>query len=333
AHTSATWTDDVPNTDMLTHLSCPILRTPPPSTLFPYTTLFRSTGDGSVTGNIVSTNPGSISYAGYTSAVTFELSGEANQSTGITGTRNGLTTATGSSNNDTIKGTNQTYTITGANAGNNGTVNWTSFENITDTGAGTLKEANATWTITGPNAGTVSNLSGSFSGIGTLQDTATGTLKATGATWTLNGANTGTVTNLSGAFSGMANLTDLAAGTFNMHGTGDGSITGNLVSTNPGSISYASYTSAVMFQLSGAANQSTGITGTWNGLTSAAGSSNSDTIKGANQTYTITGANAGNNGRVSWTSFENTDDTVTGTLRATKATWTLNGRNTSASSN
>src|SRR5207302_615101 len=143
----------------------------------------HGTGDGSVTGNIVSTNPGSINYAGYTSAVTFELSGTANQSTGIAGTWNGLTTATGSSNSDTIKGTNQTYTITGADAGNNGTVSWTSFENITDTGAGTLKEGNATWTITGPNAGTVSNLSCSFSGIGPLQDAATGTLREANGVW------------------------------------------------------------------------------------------------------------------------------------------------------
>src|SRR5438270_7168180 len=190
-----------------------------------------------------------------------------NQSTGIGGTWSGLGTAVGSSNSDTIKGPSQTYTITAANAGNNGALSWTSFENITDTG--------------------------------------TGTLRATNAIWTLNAANAGTVTNLSGAFSGIGNLTDLAAGTFNMHGTGNGSITGNLVSTNPGSISYAGYTSAATFELTGSANQSTGIVGTWGGLSTAVGSSNSDTIKGANQTYTITGANAGNSAGVSWTSFEN----------------------------
>src|SRR5262249_12591593 len=200
--------------------------------------------------------------------------------------------------------------------------------NLQDTGTGTLKEANATWTITGANAGTVTNLSGSFSGMGNLQDTAnTGTLRATGATWTLDGSNTGTVTNLSGTFAGMKNLTDLAAGTFNMHGTGDGSVTGNIVSMNPGSISYAGYTTAVTFELSGAANQSTGINGTWSGLTTATGSSNSDTIKGASQTYTITGANAGNNGTVSWTSFENITDTGTGTLKEANATWTITGAN------
>src|SRR5207302_1619044 len=223
----------------------------------------HGTGDGSVTGNIVSTNPGSINYAGYTSAVTFELSGTANQSTGIAGTWNGLTTATGSSNSDTIKGANQSYTITGADAGNNGTVSWTSFENITDA--------------------------------------ASGTLKATGATWTLNGANTGMVTNLSGTFSGMANLTDLAAGTFDMHGTGDGSVSGNIVSTNPGSISYAGYMSAVSFELSGAANQSTGITDRKSTRMKSTHIKNTDTIYGANKNYTITGANAANNGTVSWT--------------------------------
>src|SRR5947207_279224 len=170
----------------------------------------HGTGNGSITGNLVSTNPGSLRYAGYTSATTFELTGAANQSTGIGGTWSGLSTAVGSSNSDTIKGPSQTYTITGANAGNNGAVSWTSFENITDTGSGTLKEANATWTITGSNAGTVTNLSGSFSGIANLQDTGTGTLKEANATWTISGANAGSVTNLSGSFSGMGNFQDTA---------------------------------------------------------------------------------------------------------------------------
>src|SRR5437763_14828093 len=103
---------------------------------------------------------------------------------------------------------------------------------------------------------------------------------------TLIVSKTGTVTKLSGALSGIGNLIDLAAGTFNMHGTGNGSITGNLVSTNPGSISYAGYTSAATFDLSGAANQSTAIAGTWSGLTAATGTTNADTVKGAGQTYT-----------------------------------------------
>src|SRR5207302_3385511 len=210
----------------------------------------------------------------------------------------------------------------------------TGIGNLQDTGTRMLKEATATWTIPGANAGRVTNLTGSYSCMGNLHDTAnTGTLKATGATWTLNGANTGTVTNLSGTFSGMTNLTDLAAGTFDMHVTGDGSVTGNIVSTNPGSISYAGYTSAVTFELSGAANQSTGITGTWNGLTTATGSSNNDTIKGTNQTYTITGANAGNNGTVNWTSFENITDTGAGTLKEANATWTITGPNAGTVSN
>ena len=364
--TNAVWTLNGANDGTVTNLSGAFSGIGNLTDLGAGTFNMHGTGNGSITGNVVSTNPGSISYAGYTSAATFELSGAANQSTGIGGTWSGLSTATGSSNSDTVKGTNRTYTVTGANVGNSGAVSWTSFENITDagggtlrqananwtitglnagtvtnlsgsfsgmanlqdTGSGTLKEANATWTISGVNAGTVTNLSGSFSGMANLQDTAnTGTLRSSGATWTLNSSNTGTVTNLSGTFSGMANLTDLAAGTFNMHGTGNGSITGNLVSTNPGSMRYAGYTSAATFELSGAANQSTGIGGTWTGLSSATGSSNSDTIKGTSRTYTITGANAGNSAGVSWTSFENITDTGNGTLRATNAIWTLNGPN------
>jgi hypothetical protein len=369
---NATWTLNGSNTGTVTNLGGTFSGMANLTDLGAGAFNMHGTGDGSISGNLVSTNPGSISYAGYTTPVTLQLSGAGNQSTGITGTWSGITTATASSNSDTIKGAGQTYTITGSNAGTNGTVSWTSFENITDTaagtvreanatwtitgssagtvtnlsgtfsgianlqdtGTGTLKEANATWTITGANAGTVTNLSGSFSGMGNLQDTAnTGTLEATNATWTLNASNTGTMSNLSGSFTGMANLADLGAGAFNMHGTGNGSITGNLVSTNPGSISYAGYTTPVTLQLSGAANQSTGIAGTWSGITSATGSSNSDTIKGTAQTYTVTGANAGNNGSVTWTSFENLTDVSGGTLRATSATWTLNGTNTGTVSN
>src|SRR5207302_5483973 len=290
----------------------------------------HGTGDGSVTGNIVSTNPGSINYAGYTSAVTFELSGAANQSTGIAGTRNGLTTATGSSNADTIKGTGRTYTLDNviANKASNGTVTWTSFENLTDTAAGafnmgtggsitgnatavggtvsyasyatpatfnlngaastgmagwsgitsvtgsvasdTITGTGQTYTVTGSNAG--NNGTVSWTSVENLTDFSTGTLRATSATWTLNGSNTGSVTNLSGVFAGMGNLADLGTGTFNMHGSANGSITGNLSGGTNGTINYAGYTNPVTFSLSGAAGTTTGVGGTRTGITSVIGS-------------------------------------------------------------
>jgi filamentous hemagglutinin family protein len=165
---------------------------------------------GTVTGSV---NTATLSYASYSTSVTFDLNGGA--STGMAKST-GTTLVTGSSAaTDTIKGSGQTYTITGLNAANNGTLLWTSFEKLTDL--------------------------------------ATGTLRATNATWTLNGSNTGTVTNLSGTFSGMGNLIDLGTGTFNMHGTGNGSITGNLNGGTNGSVNYAGYSAPVTFNLAGAA--------------------------------------------------------------------------------
>jgi fibronectin-binding autotransporter adhesin len=123
------------------------------------------------------------------------------------------------------------------------------------------------------------------------------------------------------------NLTDTAAGTFNM-GTG-GSVSGNVTAVG-GTVSYVSYATPATFNLNGGA--STGMAAS-SGVTSVTGSAGSDTITGTGQTYTVTGSNAGNNGTVSWTSFENLTDLSTGTLRATTATWTLNGPNTGSVTN
>jgi hypothetical protein len=204
--------------------------------------------------------------------VTFNLNGGA--STGMA-SWNGITSVTGSTGNDAITGMSQTYTVTGTNAGNNGTVTWSSFENLTDLG--------------------------------------TGTLRATSATWTLNGSNTGTVTNLSGTFAGMGNLTDLGTGTFKMHGTGDGSITGNLNGGTNGTLSYAGYSTNVTISLFGAAG-STGVGGTRSGITFVTGSSNDDAITGAGATYNLTGQNSGSSGGLGWASFENIADATGGSF-------------------
>jgi hypothetical protein len=145
-----------------------------------------------------------------------------------------------------------------------------------------------------------------------LTDSGAGTLQATNAIWTLNGSNTGSVTNLSGAFAGMANLNDLGSGTFNMHGTGDGAITGNLSGGANGVMNYAGYTSAVAVSLSGAPGTTTGIGGSRTGITSVTGSSGNDTITGSGATYNLTSQNAGNSGSLSWTSFENVSDATGG---------------------
>jgi hypothetical protein len=251
--------------------------------------VFNMGTSGSVSGNLTGVG-GMVNYGSYATPVTFNLNGGA--STGMAGW-SGITSVTGSAGSDSITGSGQTYTITGLNNGNNGTVFWTSFENLTDL--------------------------------------TTGTLRATTATWTLNGSNTGTVTNLSGTFAGMGNLTDLGTATVNMHGTGDGSISGNLNGGTNGTMSYAGYTSAVTFSLSGAAGTTTGIGGTRSGITSVSGSSNNDTITGSGATYSLTSQNAGNSSGVTWTSFENITDSSAGTFNLFVASSNVTGTLSAAS--
>jgi fibronectin-binding autotransporter adhesin len=370
--TSATWTLNGSNQGAVTNLAGTFSGIENLMDLGTGTFNMHGTGNGSITGNLVSTNPGSISYASYTTPVTFELGGLANQSTGVAGTWSGLTSATGSSNADTIKGTGQTYTLDNAiaNKASNGTVTWTSFENLADTAGGTfnmgtggsvtgnltavggtvgyatratpatfnlnggastgmagwsgitsvtgsagsdmITGSGQTYTVTGSNAGT--NGTVSWTSIENLTDLSTGTLRATSATWTLNGSNTGSVSNLSGTFAGMGNLTDLGTGSFNMHGSGNGSISGSLSGGTNGTMNYAGYTSPVTFSLSGAGGTTTGVGGTRSGVRSVSGSGNSDTITGSGATYNLTAQNAGNSGGLSWASFENISDPAGGTF-------------------
>src|SRR5207244_4085168 len=155
------------------------------------------------------------------------------------------------------------------------------------------------------------------SNISTVVGSASGADTVTGAsqTWTLDGANSGHTATYT--WSSFENLTDTGTGTFNMHGTGNGSITGNLNGGTGGTMSYAGYTSAVTFGLAGAANTSTGITGTRTGITSVTGASLAgDSITGTAQTYNLDNAitDKGNNGTISWTSFANLADTGAGTF-------------------
>src|SRR4029077_11269350 len=362
---------------------------------------------GTVSGSV---NTATLDYGGYGVAVTFNLNNAAGTTTGVGTTWRGVTSVNGSAASDTMAGTNRTYNLTAANAGNSGGIGWTSFEMIANAGTGTVSTSGGqVYNLTGANAGTVTTLlPGGFTGIGNLTDSGAatfnmgaagsvsgnlaaaggsisyasyatpatfnlngsastgmagwngitsvtgsagsdtirgagqtytvsgsnagnnaavswtsmenltdlsgGSLRATSATWTLNGANTGSVTNLSGAFTGMGNLADLGTGTFNMHGSGNGSISGNLNAGTNGMMSYAGYTSPVTASLSGAAGTTTGVGGTRTGIRSIAGSSNSDTITGSGATYNLTSQNAGNSSGLSWSSFENISDASGGTF-------------------
>ncbi|MDD2541239.1 MAG: hypothetical protein PHH28_09380, partial [Desulfuromonadaceae bacterium] len=118
--------------------------------------------------------------------------------------------------------------------------------------------------------------------------------------YNLTAANAGTSNGVS--WTSFENLHDTAAGNFRFGATG--SVTGSITATN-GTLDYAAgITGPVAVDLT--AQTGTGIGGTWNGITTVTGSADSsDSLSGSNQTFNLTGADAGNNGTVSWTSFEN----------------------------
>ena len=186
-----------------------------------------------------------------------------------------------------------------------------------------------TTTVTGGAGADTFDLSGAPSITATLAGGAgSDTLRQSGGkTWTLNNATANAGSSGGLTWSAIENLTDTGAGAFNM-GT-SGSLSGT-ISAASGSINYASHAGPVTFNLNGGA--STGMA-SWNGITNVAGSTGNDAITGMSQTYTVTGSNAGSNGTVTWNSFENLTDLGTGTLRATSATWTLNGSNTGTVTN
>ncbi|MDE2279561.1 MAG: S-layer family protein, partial [Xanthomonadaceae bacterium] len=156
----------------------------------------------------------------------FDLGTKVSGASGINYSGFGVTTLTGSGSGATITGSGQTYTLTGANAGNNGTIGWTSFGNIADSGSGTLIATNQAWALTGANQGTVGDLSGTFTGIGSLIDTGKGYIS--------------------------------------MHSGADGSLSGSLNAGSQGTLDYSGYTTTVNINLGGGGT--TGIGGTVAGI-------------------------------------------------------------------
>ena len=211
--------------------------------------------NGSLTGNVTAAT---LDYGSYASAVSFDLSAGNGATTGIGGTWTGVTAVIGSGNVDTIKGNNQTYALTGAGTGNNGAVNWTSFENVADSGAGTIVASNQNWALTGNDQGTVTTLSGSFTGIGSLVDTGTGH--------------------------------------FTMHSGADGSLSGSLDAGTGGTLDYTGYTTPVNVNLAGTG--STGIAGNLAGISTILADSNLGVSGTAAGSLTVTNTGAGRTTRL-----------------------------------
>ncbi|MHB8121545.1 MAG: filamentous hemagglutinin N-terminal domain-containing protein [Desulfuromonadaceae bacterium] len=236
---------------------------------------FRFSTGGAVSGGITATD-GTLDYSGAAGPVALNLSSKTG--TGIGTTWSGITTVTGSGGLlDTIGGTNATYNLTAANAGNSGGIGWTSFEKIADTGTGSI-------TTSG------------------------------GQTFNLTGANSGDVTTLlPDGYTNIGNLSDSAAGDFTF-GPG-GAVSGNITAAG-GTLDYAAYNADVNVNLGGTVGATTGIGGSWSGISTVTGSSGlQDTIGGTNSTYNLSGTDAGNSGTVAWTSFENLHDTAAGIFR------------------
>jgi hypothetical protein len=226
------------------------------------------------------------------------------------GTSTDAFTVTAASTANVLGGAgNDSFTI---NAPLTGSVNG---EANTDTLAGS---ANSAYTISNvvANSGTATGITGGWSNIENLTGTGTSTLQATGATWDINTPNGGTVTNLAGTFAGMANLADLGTGTFNMNA---GNLSGSLGGGTNGVLSYAGRTGPVFFDVSNRTGLTTGVGTTYSGITSVTGSAASDTIRGNLLPWTLNGADSGSANGISWTSFENVNNSLAG------ATFTLTG--------
>ncbi|HTM59879.1 MAG TPA: filamentous hemagglutinin N-terminal domain-containing protein, partial [Burkholderiales bacterium] len=134
------------------------------------------------------------------------------------------------------------------------------------------------------------------------------TLKLSNATWDLDdavqdkGSSGGTLTWI-----GIGNLFDTGAGTFNM-GIG-GAVSGSITATT-GTLDYSNYSTGIAVDLT--ASTASGIGTTYNGISTInANAAKTNTIGGTSETYSLTDGtpNAGSNGSVSWTNFQNISDT------------------------
>jgi hypothetical protein len=135
------------------------------------TGIFNMGTGGSVTGTLNGGGGGTLNYGSYSTPVTVNLAGAG--TTGV-GSWTGIKTVTGNAaNTNTVTGSGETYNLTELNAGNNGTVYWTSMENLTG----------------GTGADTFTGAGGSI----------TGALTDTAGTTTLNGLLTAGSVNISGA--------------------------------------------------------------------------------------------------------------------------------------
>jgi fibronectin-binding autotransporter adhesin len=188
----------------------------------------------------------------------------------------GFTAATGTGAG-TLTGAGQTFNLTAANAGNNGTVSWTAFPNLTATGASTINGSVGS-SLGGNLNGASTTLGGTIQTVGTQTFTGAVTLNAAttltstaGGSITFGGALDGPFTldvNTTGTttFGGIVGGTNALA-TLTMAGGGITAINGGSITTSGAQ----SYVDAVVLGAAAALNSTgAGITAI-NGGNSAAG--------------------------------------------------------------
>src|SRR6266850_2146757 len=169
---------------------------------------------GSVSGSIIAQT---LNYAGYATAVTFDVSNGLGNTTGIGATWSAVSTVTGNANaGSTIIGGAATYTVNGADSGSSGSVSWSAFPNLADAGGGIFNMTTGTLSgsidggtgsalqgaaitdviLTGSAAngysGSTAAVAAGFSNIRTLTGSGAGTLTGENATstWSLGASKT-----------------------------------------------------------------------------------------------------------------------------------------------
>jgi len=292
--------------------------------------IFNMGTGGSVTGTLTAGTGSNVNYGIYASPVTFALGGGA--STGMGGWV-GIKTVTGSAGSDTITGTAQTYTLNNstANMGSNGTVSWTSIENLTDSGAGIFNMGtggSVTGTLT---AGTGSNVNygiyaspvtfalgggastgmGGWVGIKTVTGSAgSDTITGTAQTYTLNNSTANMGSNGTVSWTSIENIND-ATGTVDFQTSG--SVTGNVTANT---LNYSTYAQNLTLDVTAYTITNNGVGGTLSGFSIVnANAAQNNTVVGTAQTYALTNGtpDGGISNSVTWTGFKNISDT-TGTV-------------------
>src|SRR6267142_1617814 len=246
--------------------------------------VFQFTTNAAAVSGSVSAVGGTLDYsAGFTNAVTFDVSNGSGNTTGIGTTWSGVTVVTGNANAASqIIGAGLTYLLANAtpDAGTNGTVNWTNFRNVNDA-TGTV-DFQASGSVTGSvtaqtlnystygssvtvdlTAGTATGIGTTWSGVSTINANAvqSNTIGGTGETYTLANGTLDAGSNGTVSWTAFRNIND-AAGAVNFQASG--SVSGNVTADT---LNFTTYGSGVTLDVTAGSITNDGVGGTLSGFT------------------------------------------------------------------